>query len=366
MEHIIANIQSIVVFIIVLSILVIVHEWGHFITAKKLGVKVDRFALGFGPKLCSIIHDGTEFLICAVPLGGYVKMAGDERTECKGSPDEFYSKSPGHRALIVLNGPVVNFILAYFCLTLVFMLGFPDLGTKVGELVKDYPAQQAGLMVDDKILEINAQKVASWTDIQQSIVESQTNTIVLKIERNGEVIEKTIVPKVDERKNIFGQLKMTRMIGIVPKEEIISLKYGFFESFVKGGEKLVEITVMTYKAIYFMLTGTMSAKDSVTGPVGIFLIIKKAAEMGFPDLVFVVGVISASLAIFNLMPVIPLDGGHLFLLGIERIRGKALPAKIDDYIAKVGFSLIILLALYVFYSDFARLGWIDKIKGLFS
>ena len=123
---------------------------------------------------------------------------------------------------------------------------------------------------------------------------------------------------------------------------------------------------MTYKAIYFMLTGSMSAKESVTGPIGIFYIIKSAAEMGISHLLFIVGVISASLAIFNLLPVIPLDGGHLFLLGIERLRGKSLPAKIDEMIARVGFSLIIMLAVYVFYSDFVRFGWIDKIKSIFS
>src|SRR5262245_46298796 len=102
MEHILANIQSVFNFVVVISILIVVHEWGHFITAKKLGVKVERFSLGFGPKLFSWIQGGTEFLVCAVPLGGYVKMAGDERSECKGAPEEFYSKSPGHRALIVL------------------------------------------------------------------------------------------------------------------------------------------------------------------------------------------------------------------------------------------------------------------------
>ena len=123
---------------------------------------------------------------------------------------------------------------------------------------------------------------------------------------------------------------------------------------------------MTYKAIFYMLTGSMSPKESVTGPIGIFYIIKKAAEMGFSHLLFILGVISASLAIFNLLPVIPLDGGHLFLLGLEKMRGRTLPAKIDDAIARVGFSLIICLALFVFYTDFARFGWLDKIANIFG
>lgn len=365
MEAILANLQSTFVFIAVLSILIVVHEWGHFITAKKLGVKVDRFSLGFGPKLFSIMHDNTEFLICAIPLGGYVKMAGDERHACTGSPEEFFSKSVGHRALIVLNGPVVNFVLAYVCLVLVFILGYPDLSTKVGELIKDYPAQQAGLMINDKILTIDQRPVASWSDVQQSILESQLDTIQIKIERDGQHLVKTIQPRIEERKNIFGQLKRSRIVGISPTEDIILLRYGVGESFIKGYEKLLEITVMTYKALYFMATGSMSAKESVTGPIGIFYIIKAAAELGISHVLFILGVISASLAIFNLLPVIPLDGGHLFLLLVEKIRGKALPPKIDEVIAKVGFSLIIMLAIYVFYSDFARFGWIDKIKEIF-
>ena len=122
-ESFIANIESLGIFLIVLSILVVVHEWGHFITAKKCGVRVERFSLGFGPKLWSKVHNGTEFVVSAVLLGGYVKMAGDERDNCKGTPDEFYSQPIGKRSLIVVNGPVVNFLLAYICLSWVFMIG---------------------------------------------------------------------------------------------------------------------------------------------------------------------------------------------------------------------------------------------------
>ena len=166
-------------------------------------------------------------------------------------------------------------------------------------------------------------------------------------------------------KNIFGQSKVARLVGIRPAEEIVSLKYDFGTSVVKSLQKLVEITVITYKTLYFMLTGTMSAKDSVTGPIGIFYIIKSAAEMGFNHLVFILGMISASLALFNLLPIVPLDGGHLFFLALEKLRGKTLPEKIDEYIVKIGVSLFILLALFVFYSDFSRFGWIDKIKKFF-
>jgi len=365
-EQFLAGLQSTGVFIIVLSVLIVVHEWGHFITAKRLGVKIESFALGFGPKIFSKIHNGTDYRINLIPLGGYVKMAGDVKEEWKGRPEEFFSKPVGHRSLIVLNGPVVNFVLAYFCLAFVFMMGYPDLSTNIGKLIDDYPAMQAGLKEGDQITHIDGKEVESWTALQNAIGASDKENIEVKILRYGEALTLNIYPKLDKVKNIFGQEKVRRLIGIQPAEDVIALRYPPGKSFIKAFEKLMEITVLTYKSLYFMLTGSMSAKENVTGPIGIFYIIKAAAEMGFAHVLFIMGVISASLAIFNLLPIIPLDGGHLFLLAIEKIRGRALSPKVDEVISKIGFSLIILLALFVFYSDFDRFGWIEKIKKLFS
>ncbi len=364
LHSLLSNISSTAIFIIVLSILIIVHEWGHFITAKRLGFKVEEFSLGFGPKLFSCMHNGTEYMIKLIPLGGYVKMFGDDRSQCRGVPEEFYSQPPGHRALVVLNGPVVNFILAYVCLFFVFILGYPDLSTKIGVLSDGYPAKEAGLQVGDKIIRINGQAIDGWTALQNKISTSEEPNLVIELLRDGQPMQKTVVPRIEKTKNIFGQMKETHIMGIRPSEEIVTFKYSPGMAFVKAYEKLAEITTLTYKSFYFMLTGSMSAKDSMTGPIGIFYIVKSAAEMGFSHLLFILGVISASLAIFNLLPVIPLDGGHLLLLAIEKIRGKALPAKIDEYIARIGFSLIICLAIFVFYSDFSRFGWIDKLKHL--
>lgn len=366
METLISNIQTTGIFVIVLSVLILVHEWGHFITAKRLGVAVERFALGFGPTIFSRVYNGTRYMINVIPLGGYVKMAGDDRSECTGRAEEFFSKPIGYRALVILNGPIVNFIFAYICLFFVFMLGYPDFGNKVGEVIEGYPAYEAGLQVGDQIMSIASKPIESWTDIQREIAASTEEKIPVTILRDGQTITKEIIPKTQRIKNIFGKYTEMRLVGIRPGEDIISLKYGPGTALGKAYQELAKITVTTYKAIFSMLTGSMSAKENVTGPIGIFYIIKKAAEMGLTHLLFILGVISASLAIFNLLPVIPLDGGHLFLLGIEKVRGKALPAKIDEYIMKIGFGLVILLALFVFYSDFSRFGWFDKIKQSFK
>ncbi|HBR15196.1 MAG TPA: RIP metalloprotease RseP [Candidatus Omnitrophica bacterium] len=454
-EHFFSNIQGTMVFILFLGILVTVHEWGHFITARRLGVTVERFSFGFGPKLFSRMHQGTEFLVCLIPLGGYVKLAGDERTTSKGRPDELYSKPPGLRALIVLNGPVVNFILAYICFVLVFMIGYQTDSAKVGEVLTGYPAQEAGLQPGDKILEVDAKPIYGWAKLKMNIAQTTRDQIHLKILRDGQEITKTIVPKIIKSKNIFGQMREQRSIGITPfnneigtvlknlpaegaglragdkiiqvdsqevsgwsglqksiaesKGDRITLKIlrggqditvavvpkidrikskigqpeefrsigitpasevevfqlGFVPSLKKGFQELIELTILTYQSLYYLATGSMTVEEGgIGGPVIIFTIVKAAAEMGLSPFLYILAAISASLAIFNLLPVIPLDGGHLLLFGIEKIRGRPLSPRMEENIVRVGFSLLILLALFVTYMDFEKIGVIEKIKGL--
>ena len=153
-------------------------------------------------------------------------------------------------------------------------------------------------------------------------------------------------------------------VGPIPidnAKDIVVTRYGFFESMVKAGEELWNITVKTYAALYEMAIGARSPKEAM-GIIGMFFVIKFALTIGFSFVLHIVGIISASLAIFNLLPVIPLDGGHLFLIGLEKLRGRALSLKTDQFIANAGFTLIIMLALFVFYSDFERIGLIDKIR----
>lgn len=356
--------MSLVIFVIVLSVLIIVHEFGHFLTARSLGVKVERFSVGFGPKLWSKVHRGTEFMVCAVPLGGYVKMAGDERSQAQGLPEEYYSKSPGHRSLIVLMGPIVNYVLAYLCLCLVFMLGYPTLSNKVGEVLEGYPAAVAGLQAGDRIVEIDSQKMDNWEDVKNYIARSPGSPLNVTVEREGSRLIRTVTPQMDVLENIFGQQEKVPVVGIKPEEKIVTSQYGPGESIAKGGEKLWEITSLTYKALYRIITGAMSAKDAVTGPIGIFYIVREAATMGFSHLLYIVGIISASLAIFNLLPFPILDGGHVVLLAVEKIRGRSLPEKVEENIARIGVSLLVCLALFVFYWDLVRFGWFDKLFNL--
>lgn len=455
-DIILTNLKSILVFSVFLGILVIVHEWGHFYTAKKLGVKVEKFAFGFGPKLWSMVHKGTEYMWCLFPLGGFVKMAGDERDQVTGDPQEFYSQPVGHRALIVFNGPLVNFILAYVCLILVFMLGRPDMPARVNDLVKDYPAYMADIKIGDDILAVNGEDVFGWDELKKAISRSKAEAIDLTIKRDESIFETRVIPKEEEGISIFGKVEKKRTIGITPfsnvigevsasspagksgliegdriisvdgasiegwallqtsisqstntfialevlrdnkilnfnvepkivltkdddgleveirqigispYQELASYEFGFLTSVVKGTSLFWEYSVMTLKALYSMVTGSMSAKDNVGGPVLIFTIVKKAAEMGMAHFLLILGVISLNLAIFNLLPIIPLDGGHLFLMGIEKLRGRPLPEKIDETISKAGLTLILLLAVFIFYVDFERIGLFVKVGQFFS
>lgn len=356
--------MSFLVFLIVLSVLIIVHEFGHFVTAKSLGVRVERFAVGFGPKLFSRMYQGSEFALCLIPLGGYVKMAGDERPQCKGERGEFYAQSPGRRALIILMGPIVNFILAYLCFCVVFLIGYPTLPAKVGELLKNYPAQAAGLQVGDSIIRIDSQEIQSWEKMQHLISTSRKQQLEVVVLREGKECRFTINPRIENLENIFGQKEKIPIIGIRPAEEVVVLRYNIMGSLNESWKKLYEITTTTYKALYRIATGAMSAKDAMTGPIGIFYIIQKAVMLGFSYLLYIVGVISASLAIFNLLPLPVLDGGHLVLSGIEKIRKRPLSPKVEEVINRAGFSLIVGLAVLVFYSDFVRFGIIDKVINL--
>lgn len=358
---------STISFIAVLSILVIVHEFGHFIVAKKTGVRVEKFSIGFGPELFGITKGGTRYQISLVPLGGYVKLAGETPEDsAKGEKWEYLSRSVGERARIIFAGPLLNYMLAFFIFSVVFIAGSPTLTSTVGKVMPDYPAAEAGMMEGDKILKINDKQVNYWDDVTSIIHTNKETHLGLIIERDGEVMSLAVRPQSQEMNTIFGSKKKVGLIGIMPANDIVYVKYGVIKSFYMGAQKLFNLTYVTYRALWASATGAIPFKESVTGPIGIFYITGAAARMGLVYLLQLMGVISASLAIFNLLPLPILDGGHLLFLVIEKIRRRPLSYKVQDNITQVGFILIIGMMLFVFYNDFTRFGIIDKISGLFQ
>ncbi|MEK7868390.1 MAG: RIP metalloprotease RseP [Candidatus Omnitrophota bacterium] len=358
---------SLVSFIVVLSILVIVHEFGHFIVAKRMGVRVEKFSIGFGPEIAGITKAETRYSISIIPLGGYVKLAGETGAEgVKLEKWEYFSRPVGERIKIIFAGPLLNYILAFLIFSFVFMAGSPTLTTKIGKVMPGYPAESAGLKTGDRILNINGKDVVYWEDVTKIIHASRSVEMKILVGRDTERINLLVMPKSQDMKTIFGSSKKISIIGIAPSDEVVYVKYGFLKSIYMGAERLWTLTYITCRALWASITGAIPVKESMTGPIGIFYITGQAAKLGLVYLLQLMGVLSASLAIFNLLPVPVLDGGHILFLIIEKIRKKPVSLKIQENITQVGMGLLIVLMVFVFYNDFMRFGIFEKAAHLWK
>jgi regulator of sigma E protease len=351
----------------IFSLLIIVHEWGHFYVARKSGVRVERFSVGFGPRVWARQIGDTEYCLSAFPLGGYVKMAGEEPGEARsGAADEYASQSVLRRFGIVFAGPAVNYIVAWVAFVLVCILGLPALSPTIGNVLPDTPAAVSGLQAEDHIVAISGVIMATWDDVTEHIHAHPGQAVEMVIERNGEQLVKTVVPKSEVVENLFGETHTVGLIGILPTGEHTILHFSVGESIMEGTQRLLLLSWYTLKSLGAVFTGGISMKDSLTGPIGVFVLTGEAAAMGFVYLIHMVAVLSMSLAIFNVLPIPVLDGGHLFFLLIEGIRRKPVSLKIQMWAAQAGMALLLMLMVVVFYSDFDKFGITTKVKSLWQ
>jgi regulator of sigma E protease len=351
---------SLLIFLLILGILIVVHEFGHFIVAKRVGVKVEKFSLGFGPQIFSKKKNQTQYCINAIPLGGYVKLAGDNLEEYKGRPDEYMSKTPGERARIIFCGSLLNYVLGFLCFWLIFWAGYPTLTNKIGGLIDGFGAKEAGIKVGDRITAVDGEKVSFWEDLQKTIqAEAPGSVVRLSVSRDNKDYKIDVRVKAKEVDDLLGEKRNVGLIGIMPADEILKVKHGFIQSFFLSIKQTKDLTSLTYKALWRIMSGKLSVRESVTGPLGIFYITSKAASLGIIAVLHLIAVLNVSLAIFNLLPLPVLDGGHLVLLAVEKIRGKSLSAKVERFITQLGLTVIISLALLITYNDFLKFG--DKI-----
>jgi len=359
---------SLILFILVLGVLVLVHELGHFFAARRVGVRVEKFSFGFGPKLFSVKRGDTEYIISLFPLGGYVKMAGDEPGEkLAGRNWEYFSKSVFERFAIIFAGPLLNYILAFFIFSVIFMFGSPTLTTEIGALMDGYPAKAAGLEIGDKIVAVDGKNVKYWEDMTEMIRNHVNGPMRVSAERGGRAFEKDIAPIVRRTKDIFGSEVKLALIGVGPAaEKMERVRYNPAASLYMGAKKLWGLTRLTYKALWAMATGRMPLKDSVTGPIGIFIITEQVAKMGFVYLLNLIGILSASLAIFNVLPLPVLDGGNIMFLALEKLMGRPLSMKMQELIANIGWGIIIVLTVFIFYSDIVKFGIFEKVMKVFK
>ncbi len=344
---------TLILVLFVFSVLIIIHEAGHLIAAKKFGVDVETFSLGFGKRIWGFKKGGTDYRISVFPFGGYIKMAGEDPLEAKGKEGELASKPVGHRFWIIVAGALSNYIFAFILFSIIFMIGVPTLSNNVGQVLKGYPAEKAGIEVGDRILSIDGENVRYWDDLVATIKEKSKENLPLEfvIERENKTIELDIRPDISTVKNIFGQTISRPMIGIAPQNEILSVSYDPIRAVFYGGKRLLELTGMTYKGIWLLLTGGMPVKSSVSGPIGIMQLMRQAASLGIVPLLIITAHVNMALAIFNLLPFPVLDGGHVIFLALEKIRKRPLSIKVQEVITQIAIVMLIAFALFISWQD---------------
>ncbi|MGB3114461.1 MAG: site-2 protease family protein [Candidatus Omnitrophota bacterium] len=345
-----------VIVIVVFSVLILVHEAGHLIAAKKAGIGVKVFSLGFGKRLWGKELGGTDYRISLLPFGGYIKMAGEDPTEATGRKDELYSKPPGSRFWVMVAGALTNYVFAFILFSIIFMIGVPTLTNEIGQVLNGYPAQEAGIQMGDKILSINEKEIKYWDDVIDSIKKESAGGAALNVEleRRKRVFSIKVKPQIYTVTNIFGQTISRPMLGIAPVNRVLPVRYDPFRAVYHGGKRLLVLTGMTYKGIWLLLTGGLPVKKSVTGPVGIIHLIGQAANLGVVPLMIITAHVSMALAIFNLLPFPPLDGGHVIFLGLEKLRGRPISHKVQENITNVAFLILIAFVLFVTWQDILK------------
>ena len=304
--------MGIVISLLVLSGLIFFHELGHYIAARLMGVSVEVFSIGFGKRLFTFTRFNTEWSISAIPLGGYVRMKGqDDSDPTKKSYDEdsYNVKTPTQKIFILLAGPLANFVLAFF-LYFGIALGSPDvLSPVIGKVVKDSPAFVAGLDTNDTILSINGIKVITWTEMAEIIAQSQ-GSLDIEIDRAGYIEHKILTPRLDETQNMFGETVQRKMIGIGAAGVTHKLELDIPSTFGYATEQTVFASTMIFTGVKKLLFGEVPAKE-LGGVISIVKLTSDATETGWMSVLFFAALISVNLGVLNLLPIPALDGGHI-------------------------------------------------------
>lgn len=354
-----------IVVIIAFSFIIIIHELGHFLAAIKVGVRVERFSIGFGPALLKIKKGDTEFVIAAVPLGGFVKLAGEDVTsKPTGGENEFMSKSIPARFFICASGALFNLISAFIVISFLFMSGETAISSDknvIGAVIKNYPAEKAGLLKGDTVVALDEKSVTDWREITSIIHNKKDTPLTVGIRRGDKLFDIVVVPKTEEHKDIFGRNIKMSFIGIAP--EVITKRYGLAAAVYMGFKTTWFLTGKIYQGIWLIITRQVSVKN-VAGPIGIIALSGQAAKTGMSALLGLMALISVNLAVVNLLPFPILDGGHILFLALEKIRGKPLGQKTQEIISQVALYILIAVFLLISYNDLMRTGIIGKISKL--
>lgn len=354
---------SVVAAIVVLGLLIFVHELGHFLACKRVGVGVLKFSLGFGPTLFSRRVGETEYVVAAVPLGGYVKMIGQEDDGSEpdpataSQPNSFAVKPLWARALIVVAGPLGNLVFAAFLLALLYATGVPVLTSTVGKVSDGMPAAQAGLQAGDEIVAVDGEPVDRWEQLSSEIRASDGKPVVLDVRRGAETFQITVTPQRTEGKTIFGEPIPIYVIGVEPSDKVITERSNPIMAIWLGIRRTAELVGLTLLTLVKLFQGVVSASE-VGGPLTIMTEAGKQVHHGFAALAFFMAFLSVNLGVLNLLPIPILDGGHLMFFTLEAFRRRPLGQRAREIASAIGLVIILVLLLIALRNDITRF-WID-------
>lgn len=329
---------TIVISLIVFATLIVIHEFGHFIVAKKTGVAVEEFSIGMGPLLLDKNYNNTQYSLRLLPIGGYCQMQGEDSED--NDEGSFMSKPPIIRFLIILAGPLMNLILAWiFFIIIGLSIGVPT--TMINNVMNNYPAQRAGLKPGDEIISINNEKINDWNEMSQ-IISKADKKMDISVHRNGKLVQLTMKPRYDAstKRNIIG------IEPVLSHDFFVSLKWGISQVYDVSKSILTALGMLLFKG--FNLNGFV-------GPVGTINFIGKVAKTGLLNLMNLSAVISINLGVFNLIPIPALDGSKLLFILIEMIRGKPIAPEKENAVDFIGLIALLAFSALITYKDIINL-----------
>jgi regulator of sigma E protease len=340
--------MTIIIAIIILAILVFVHELGHFLAARRIGIPVHEFSLGFGRRLFSTKKNGVEYALRMIPLGGFVRMAGEEPGDMD-HPDGFNNRKPWEKMVVSFSGPFMNFVLAIF----IFIYTFAVIGVAqpvneavVGEIMQGKPAFTAGLKTNDRILSVNGTDINSWEHFVDTVKDNPAGTLLqVKIDRNGVVSTVAMNSVQDESTG-------NAIIGVYP--QVIFARQGIITAIKLGFIQTYQMTLLLLSGLGMLFTGAASASD-LAGPVGITNMVGEAARGGMVYLLMFSAFLSINLGIVNLLPIPALDGSRMAFALVEAVRRKPMDPEKEGFIHWVGFLFLMLIIIFATYNDIVRL-----------
>jgi len=345
-----------ITFLLVLSFLVFFHELGHFLAARYFGVKVHVFSIGFGKQIFAKEWKGTTWQFALIPLGGYVRMKGQDDTKPVNDEeghDSYNTKKPWQRIIILFAGPFANFLLAAVLYFFIAILGASALAPSIGKVMENSPAAKAGLQTKDEIFKINNTEIKTWDEIGKVIVNTQ-GPLKFYIKRDGKIIAKTIRPHISDAQNMFKEKIKKRMIGISPSGKVIQLDLSVTQSLSFAYEKTVWASTMIFQGVQKLIQGIIPSSE-IGGVITIGKVVSDASQSSIIALLSITALISVNLGVLNLLPIPALDGGHIMFNLYEMITRHKPSDQVFIFLTIAGWVILASLMILGIYNDINRI-----------